>query len=182
MKIRTNWVKLLVLGVAGAVAAEVYLRQSGAAQPAAEGAAPAFALPDLRGETVRLEALRGKVVALNFWATWCGPCREEIPELARVYRAHQDRCFEMLGVAEESGSREEVADAARRFGINYPVLLDDQGAAGDAYRIPGYPRTYLIDHQGNIRRTFEGAVSRSELESALGPLLAAAGGSCGKPM
>jgi cytochrome c biogenesis protein CcmG/thiol:disulfide interchange protein DsbE len=182
MKPSTSWVKLLVLGVAAVAVAELYLRQTGAAAAAAEGPAPTFTLPDLRGQTVKLDALRGRVVALNFWATWCGPCQEEIPELDRIYRAHRDGCFEMLGVVEESGSRDEVVDAARKLGISYPVLLDDQGKAGDAYRIPGYPRTYLIDHQGNIRRTFDGAVSRSELESALDPLLAAAGATCSKPM
>jgi len=175
-----SWVKLLLLGAAAAAVAEVALRQGRGQR--AEGQAPAFALPDLQGKEVSLASLRGRVVAVNFWATWCAPCRQEIPDLARVYAANRDRCFEMLGVAEESGSREAVATAARELGINYPVLLDDQGRAGDAFRIPGYPRTYVIDHAGQIRASFDGAVSRRELERALEPLLAALPGECQRAM
>jgi cytochrome c biogenesis protein CcmG, thiol:disulfide interchange protein DsbE len=165
-----GWTKLLLLGLLAVGAAELALRSG--ASPGPTGAAPAFDLPDLSGRSVSLSALRGRVVAVNFWASWCGPCREEIPDLARVYTAHREKCFEMLGVAEESGGREDVAEAARRFGINYPVLVDPQGLTGEAYKIPGYPRTYLIDHQGRIRRTFDGAVDRGTLEDALAPLLA----------
>ncbi|HEY7724862.1 MAG TPA: TlpA disulfide reductase family protein [Anaeromyxobacteraceae bacterium] len=172
--------KLLLLGAAAAVVAEIAVRQT-RGRPA-EGEAPAFALPDLDGREVSLASLRGRVVAVNFWATWCAPCREEIPDLARVYAANRNRCFEMLGVAEESGGRDAVAQAAKELGINYPVLLDERGQAGDAFRIPGYPRTYVIDHAGQIRATVEGAVSRRELESLLEPLLASAPAGCGKAL
>jgi len=171
-----GWTKLLLLGLLAVGVAELALRSRAATGPT--GAAPAFALPDLQGRQVTLASLKGRVVAMNFWASWCGPCREEIPDLAKVYAAHREKCFEMLGVAEESGGREDVAEAARRFGITYPVLVDPQGQTGDAYKIPGYPRTYLIDHQGQIRRTFDGAVDRGTLESALAPLLAEAPSSC----
>jgi cytochrome c biogenesis protein CcmG/thiol:disulfide interchange protein DsbE len=173
-----GWLKLALLGAVAVAAAEVWLRARDAAEPPLENAAPAFTLPDLQGKPVSLQALRGRVVAVNFWATWCGPCREEIPELSRVYAANKDRCFEMLGIAEESGGRDDVADSARRFGINYPVLLDDGGRIGEAFKIPGYPRTYLIDHEGRVRRTFTGAVDRADLDAALEPLLAAAPRTC----
>jgi len=173
-----GWLKLALLGAVAVAAAEVWLRARDAAEPPLENAAPAFTLPDLQGKPVSLQALRGRVVAVNFWATWCGPCREEIPELSRVYAANKDKCFEMLGIAEESGGRDDVADSARRFGINYPVLLDDGGRIGEAFKIPGYPRTYLIDHEGRVRRTFTGAVDRADLDAALEPLLAAAPRTC----
>jgi cytochrome c biogenesis protein CcmG/thiol:disulfide interchange protein DsbE len=173
-----SWLKLLVLGGAAVVAAEIVLRAPSPRAPPAGTPAPAFSLPDAAGRTVTLAGLRGRVVAVNFWATWCGPCREEIPDLAKVYTAHKAGCFEMLGVAEESGTRDEVVAAASKFGINYPVLLDDKGEVGDAFHIPGYPRTYLIDHQGNVRKVFEGTVEQAELEAALGPLLAEAPRSC----
>ena len=172
-----GWTKLLLLGVAAVGAAELYLRTTEKAEsPVA--AAPAFELPDLQGRNVSLSSLKGRVVAMNFWASWCGPCRAEIPDLAKVYAEHRDKCFEMIGVAEESGGTADVAEAAKRFGINYPVLLDPEGTTGDAYKIPGYPRTYLIDSEGRIRRTFDGAVDREEFEQALAPLLAEAPKSC----
>jgi len=177
-----SWAKLLVLGAAAVAAAEIYLRAPDPKAPPPGSPAPAFTLPDLGGNSVSLAGLKGKVVAVNFWATWCPPCREEIPELARAYDEHRGKCFEMLGVAEESGSREEVAEAASKLGVNYPILLDDRGEASDAFRIPGYPRTFLIDHEGRIRKVFEGAVEKAELDGALAPLLAEAPRSCPAPL
>jgi cytochrome c biogenesis protein CcmG/thiol:disulfide interchange protein DsbE len=168
-----RWLKLLLLALVAAGAFELAAhraRQVKSAPPG--GPAPAFTLAAADGSQISLERLRGKVVALNFWATWCGPCREEIPELARVYAARQGRCFEMLGVAEESGDHREVTDAARKLGINYPVLFDDDARVGDAFHIPGYPRTYLIDVEGRIRNVFEGTVGPGDLDRALSPLLA----------
>jgi cytochrome c biogenesis protein CcmG, thiol:disulfide interchange protein DsbE len=168
--------KLLILGGAAVLAAEIYMRAPVRSGARGGAEAPAFTLPDLSGRPVSLQSLKGRVVAVNFWATWCQPCREEIPDLAKVYAAHREGCFEMLGVAEESGTREEVEASARKFGINYPVLLDDGGAVGDAFRIPGYPRTYLIDGEGTIRKVFDGPVETAELDTALQPLLAEARG------
>ncbi len=174
-----NWIKLSLLALVAIASTELYLQRARGRSRIPSGvAAPGFTLPDTYGRHVSLEALKGRVVALNFWATWCGPCREEIPDLAKVYSVHKDKCFEMLGVAEESGARDEVVAAARKLGVNYPVLLDDEGTAGDAFRIPGYPRTFLIDVDGRIRKVFEGAVEREDLERALAPLLAEAPVSC----
>ncbi len=174
-----SWIKLALLAVLAVTATELYLSHARKASRVPQGiAAPAFTLPDTSGKAVSLDSLKGKVVALNFWATWCPPCREEIPELAKVYSAHKSKCFEMLGVAEESGARDQVVSMAQKLGVNYPVLLDDDGKAGDAFRIPGYPRTFLIDVDGRIRTVFEGAIERDELEKALMPLLAEAPASC----
>ena len=174
-----NWIKLSLLALIAIATTELYLQRARVrARPASGAAAPGFTLPDTNGRDVSLGALKGRVVALNFWATWCGPCQEEIPDLAKVYSVHKDKCFEMLGVAEESGARAEVAAAAQKLGVNYPVLLDDEGKAGDAFKIPGYPRTFLIDVDGRIRKVFEGPVEREDLERALAPLLAEAPASC----
>jgi len=168
-----RWLKLLLLAVLAVTAFELGVHRARRGKDAPAGApAPAFTLPAADGRQVSLERLRGKVVAVNFWATWCGPCRAEIPELARVYAARQGRCFEMLGVAEESGDHREVTDTAHKLGINYPVLFDDDARVGDAFRIPGYPRTYLIDVEGHIRKVFEGQLEQGELDRALSPLLA----------
>ena len=168
-----RWVKLLLLALATVAGFELIVHRARRVKGTSAGAqAPTFTLPSADGSQVALERLRGKVVAVNFWATWCGPCREEIPELARVYAARRGHCFEMLGVAEESGDHREVTDTARKLGINYPVLFDDDAKVGDAFRIPGYPRTYLIDVEGRIRKVFEGELERGELDRALTPLLA----------
>ena len=172
------WIKLGVLGVAALAVAELFLaRPKPVTAPSGE-AAPSFTLPDTSGKSVALASLKGRVVAVNFWATWCGPCREEIPDLAKVYAAHRDGCFEMLGVASESGARDEVVAAADKFGVNYPVLLDDEGKVGDLFKIEAYPRTFLIDADGRVRKAFQGTVDRDDLEKALAPLLAEAPNAC----
>jgi cytochrome c biogenesis protein CcmG/thiol:disulfide interchange protein DsbE len=165
----TNWIKLAALAVAAVVVVQLFVQRSGPVVEAGE-AAPALALPDLEGRTVDLAALRGKVVAVNFWATWCGPCEVEIPELAEVWTGHKDRCFELLGVAEES-AREDIERMAPR--IPYPILVDERAEALSRWKVVGYPRTYLVDAEGNVRKVWQGAISRRQLEEAMRPLLPA---------
>jgi cytochrome c biogenesis protein CcmG, thiol:disulfide interchange protein DsbE len=165
-----SWTKLAVLVVAAVLVAQLLVRSHHRPAPDGDRAAPALALPDLGGRTVDLAGLRGKVVAVNFWATWCGPCRMELPDLAQVWRAQQGHCFELLGIAEESG-REDVADAAQK--IPYPVLLDHDAGALDAWGVQSYPTTYLVDAEGRIRSVFRGALDKDELTAAIGPLLPA---------
>jgi cytochrome c biogenesis protein CcmG, thiol:disulfide interchange protein DsbE len=173
------WLRFVFFALLAVLVAELYVRQR--ERPTSPGRpAPEFSLLDTDGRRVALSSFRGRVVAVNFWATWCGPCRQEVPVLVRLYSENEGKCFELLGVASESGTRDQVVAAAHKLGINYPVLLDDEGKAGDAYRIPGYPRTFLIDAGGQIRTVFEGAVERADIERALAPLLAEAPASCGR--
>jgi len=163
----SSWAKLAVLAVAAVVVTQLLVQRSQPAVGAGEPA-PALALPDLQGRTVDLAALRGKVVAVNFWASWCAPCIGEIPELAEVWTEHKDRCFELLGVAEES-AREDVLRLAPA--LPYPVLLDERATALAPWRVQGYPRTYVVDTEGKVRRTFTGPVSKRRLVETIRPLL-----------
>jgi cytochrome c biogenesis protein CcmG/thiol:disulfide interchange protein DsbE len=163
-----RWLKLALVAVTAVVVTQLLVQR---ADPALEsGNAPPLALPDLDGRRVDLASLRGRVVAVNFWASWCGPCLQEIPELAEVWTARRDRCFELLGVAEESA----VGDVRRAAtGIPYPILLDERAEALGPWKVQGYPRTYLVDAEGKVRRAFQGALTRRQLEAAIEPLLPA---------
>lgn len=165
----TRWLKLALLVVAAVVVTQL-LVQRGAPSRTAGTAAPPLALADLAGHPVDLAKLRGKVVAVNFWATWCPPCREEIPELSRFWTENRGRCFELVGVAEES-AREDVARFATT--IPYPVVVDDRAEALTPWGIQGYPVTFVVDPEGKVRQVFTGGISRRELEDAVKPLLPA---------
>jgi cytochrome c biogenesis protein CcmG/thiol:disulfide interchange protein DsbE len=164
------WVKVALLAVLGVVAGRMLLGGGGGEGGALEGQpAPALRLSDLGGREVDLASLRGKVVAVNFWATWCQPCKEELPALAQAWRAGEG-CLEVLGVTEDS-PRDEVVGEAGRQAIPYPVLLDPDGAVARAYRVSGLPSTVLVDTEGRVRKVFTGAITRASLEAAVGPLL-----------
>ncbi len=165
-----RWLKLALIVVAAVVVGQLLFR--GGAEPiaAAGSAAPPLALPDLAGKPVDLAALKGRVVAVNFWASWCGPCQLELPELAEVWRANRDRCFELLGVAEESAPQDLQRMAPS---IPYPILFDARAEALTPWRVEGYPRTYVVDAEGKVRHVFVGALRRSQLEDAIRPLLPA---------
>ncbi len=164
-----RWTKLAVLVVATVVVTQLLVRRGQPAQAAGDPAPP-LALADLSGKRIDVASLRGKVVAVNFWATWCPPCREELPELAAFWTEHRGRCFEMVGVAEES-ARDDVARMASA--IPYPVVLDERAEALTPWRVEGYPVTYLLDTDGNVRQVFTGGIRKQDLEDAVKPLLPA---------
>jgi peroxiredoxin len=125
-------------------------------QPAVGHRAPAFTLRDPDGKAVQLSrVLKEKAVFLNFWATWCPPCREEMPSMEAVYRDYKARGLEILAVSIDAGDETAVAARVKAFmadlTLTFPALLDPQMEVVRAYRLRGLPTTYLIDRTGVIR-------------------------------
>lgn len=133
---------------------------------------PDFALPDLEGEVRHVSEWDGKLLAINFWATWCAPCREEIPMLVAAQADYRDRGLRILGLALDG--REPVRDFAEEYGIDYPVLVDAAGVARvqDAFGGgTGLPMTVIVDREGFIRERVSGALTRERLDGLLAPYL-----------
>jgi len=125
--------------------------------------APDFALQDLQGRQVKLSDFRGKAVLLNFWATFCGPCKVEMPWLVELQKQYGPQGLEIVGVALDDSGKETIEKFAKEMGVNY-TILQGQDAVGDAYGAVGLPATYYIDRSGKIIDSALGLVSRSEIE------------------
>lgn len=135
-------------------------------------AAPDFTLPALDGKLVSLSDFKGKVVLINFWATWCPPCVREIPRLMRVAEKYRGHGFVLLGVnTTYQDDRVKVAQFVREQGIAYPVLLDVEGVAGQKYPARLIPTSYLIDRDGKVVHTKVGEVDEAALDEQIAALL-----------
>ena len=126
---------------------------------------------DLAGNSGRLSTLRGQVVLVNLWATWCPPCLAEMPELAALYLAHKDEGFVILGVDDQERD-ETVSEFLKRNPLPYPVWLDPDSRVSRAYGVDFLPMSVLIDRRGVLRAMFPGQSNRAKLEAAIKPLLA----------
>jgi cytochrome c biogenesis protein CcmG/thiol:disulfide interchange protein DsbE len=132
--------------------------------------APDIALGTTDGRTVRLSDYRGRPVIVNFWASWCIPCREEFPQFVAAREAHTADGLEILGVVHEDSADAAAAFAADR-GAQWPMLLDTGEAAWRDYRVLGVPSTYFIDRDGVVRATSLGPVTDSSLPEQLATIL-----------
>jgi thiol-disulfide isomerase/thioredoxin len=125
--------------------------------------APDFALQDLQGKQVKLSDFRGKAVLLNFWATWCGPCKVEMPWFVELQKQYGPQGLQIVGVALDDSGKDAIQKYANEMGVNY-TILQGQDSVGDAYGAIGLPTTYFIDRDGKIIDSASGLVSRSEIE------------------
>ena len=148
--------KNLLLGVALAACA-------GVAVPAVAPAAPApdFTLRSMGGSNLRLQEQRGQVVLVNFWATWCGPCRQEMPQLNRLYEKYKGSGFVLLGVNVDEDTR-KAADVAAKLGVTFPVLLDTEKTVSKLYDLSTMPSTVIIDRDGKVRYVHRGYLAGYE--------------------
>jgi len=155
--------RLLSILIIGAV----FLFSIGSAQSKKKIKAPTFSLKTQKGEVVELAQLKGKVVLLNFWATWCGPCRKEIPDFIEVYNAYKSKGFEIVGIALDQEGWSKVAPFIKKAQINYLVVLGSLKVTQQYGGIESIPTTFLIDKKGYIIGRQIGVLPKEALEQAL---------------
>jgi peroxiredoxin len=144
-------IRKLLAGFALTVFAATSLASSGlAGRPA-----PDFALKSSTGENLRLSEYRGDVVMINFWATWCGPCRQEMPLLDELYNRYERVGFNLLGVNIDDDSSRAM-DMISELGVSFPVLFDARKEVSKLYDVDAMPVTVLVDREGNVRHVHQG--------------------------
>jgi len=162
-------VVLAMPGKHGQPAADIRAKPVSAGRMAAD-----FTLKDLQGRTISLSSLRGKVVFLNIWATWCGPCRQEMPAIESLYEEFSnDKNFAIVAVSQDTTGRKAVAPYVKKAGIKFTILLDPANEVGEAYDVSGIPETFIIGRDGRIVAHHLGPYdwSNSELREALQELI-----------
>jgi peroxiredoxin len=137
--------------------------------------APDFALTTLEGQSIALSDLRGRVVLVNFWATWCPPCRLEMPAIQEVYEEYQEQGLVVLAINAQEPST-EITRFAEQLGLTFPIMSDRDGNVSGTYRVVSLPTTFVIDRSGVIRDVIVGGpLSRALIISKVEPLLAQGG-------
>jgi peroxiredoxin len=134
--------------------------------------APDFRLPQLTGEEVELASFHGKVTLVNFWASWCAPCRDELPALQKIYDKYRGRSFEIVGINLDK-KQQNARTSVKRYGLNFTVLHDPNSTVVRLYKGQAMPCSYLLDQDGVIREVFNGfsAKKQIQMEKAIEQLL-----------
>lgn len=138
--------------------------------------APDFTGPTTAGDMLTLRTYRGRPVVLNFWATWCAPCRQELPVLQAVYEAHREKGLIVLTINQDDDGQQEVVRAyLTSQGFTFPALRDPQGDVATRYQVVVLPSTMFIDATGTLTATHIGPLTRSQIEKYLAVLTASQG-------
>jgi len=134
--------------------------------------APEFSLLTLDGDEIRLSELRGKPVIINFWASWCGPCRLEMPDLQATHLEQGDG-LTVLGVnlTERDSNLDEVAGFIEELGVTFPIVLDTEGEVADLYRVRGQPASIFVDADGVVSTVFYGIVNEQFIQDRISELV-----------
>lgn len=160
---------MLAIVIAGAIVGFQLLRAN-QGRPL-EGPAPAFGFTTFDGETYQLEDFRGKVIMLNFWASWCTPCAAEAPELQAAWEKYQDEDVVFIGIAYADNGPNSLT-FIDRYGLNYFNAPDIGTFISDLYHIEGVPETFIIDQKGDIAEFIYAGVTEAQLSAIIDPLLA----------
>ena len=159
--VRSPWLRLLRASRFALLAAAGLGASAVAPAVAPSVAAPDFTLRTVDGPNLRLQEQRGRVVMVNFWATWCGPCRQEMPHLNRLFEKYKSSGFVLLGVNVDDDRRNAV-DVATKLGVKFPVLLDSEKKVSKLYDLATMPSTVLIDRDGKVRYIHRGYLAGYE--------------------
>jgi len=168
------------IGIAIAVAAlTIMARLSGQGVPGENAtnitcktsSAPVWELQDVGGKTVRSADFKGKVVILDFWATWCAPCRAEIPDFIALQKQYENQGLVVIGASVDEGGADVVKPFAQKLGINYPVVLADEKTQEAFGGIEAVPTTFIIDREGRIVKEHMGFADKDKFENEIKPLL-----------
>ena len=162
--------RAMVVLAAGLILAAMFLvvwLQSAKYEPLTVGkAAPDFQLPDLNDKEIRLSDYRGKVVFLNFWATWCKPCREEMPSMEVLYKNFEKDGLIILAVSiDRVTTKKEIPPFVKGLNLTFPVLVDSWGQTDKRYKLMGVPETYIIDREGTLREKVIGPRDWTRLDN-----------------
>jgi thiol-disulfide isomerase/thioredoxin len=136
-----------------------------------QASAPAFKSKEINGRTVQLHDFKGKVVLLNFWATWCAPCRAEMPDLVKLQKEYETRGLQVIGVTVPKYTRAAVRQVARRLKLNYPVVYGSRELVAEYGASEVLPMTIVIDRAGKVRARILGILEPEEFEQSVRPLL-----------
>ncbi len=135
-------------------------------------AAPAFSLTTLEGKKVSLSDYKGRPVLINFWATWCAPCKVEMPWFEQFHSQYAAQGFEILGIAEDEAGKDEIAKAAKKIGVTYPILLTDGKVAPKFGGIDYFPTTFYVDRKGVVVEETAGLGSKDQIEANIRKIVA----------
>jgi peroxiredoxin len=163
----------IVIATAPQIAAGDPFRDLDLIRPARASAAPDFAVPGLGGERIALQGLRGIVVFVNFWATWCPPCKEEMPAMERLYRRYKDHGFTIVAISIDTAAPDAVRRFAKTLGLTFPIGLDPRLEVANRYSVRVLPSSFLVDRQGRTiafamgPRDWDGTAAHAVIESLL---------------
>lgn len=172
---RQNWLiaGVAALALAMGIGIATWLRQPGPAQPGAAEALLTAPLPDLQSQPQTLAQYRGKILIVNFWATWCPPCREEVPVFVDAQTKFGPKGLQFIGIALDNP--QQVTDFVREFGINYPVLIGGVNESEILRKLGnpggGLPYTLIYDREGQLQEKIIGGLDQARLERLIAPLI-----------